>query len=288
MANVTLLWDKASDRGSLSGGSWVGGLPLAALQTSDVQEVARSTSASTSHTRFVVDLGAAQPEPISGFALLNHNGSLSSKWRVVVTNDAADANPSARKLDSGLMDMWVETVVIGSMPWGAFPWNGIDASRYPGGTIALYFAPSSVIGRYIWVYIEDPTNADGYFQAGRFIAGQTWAPSENAAYGATIQYIDQSEVRRTRGGARLVSPKPRFRQFSLSFPGLTQTEALGTAFEIDRQLGKTGDFLLMMDPEEAGVFRFRRTIYAALVDTSPIAIPAFEEWSWQITAEELI
>ncbi len=288
MANVTLLWDKASDRGTLSGGSWVSGLPLNSLQTPDVQAVARSTSASTAHTRFVVDLGTVKPEAVSGFALLNHNGSTASKWRIVVTDDASDTNPALRKLDTGLMNMWVETVVFGSAPWGSFPWDGIDQSRYPGGTIALYFAPSYVIGRYIWIYIEDAANAAGYFQAGRFLAGQTWAPAENAAYGASIRYIDPSEVRRTRGGARLTSPRPRYRQFSLSFPGLTQAEALGTAFEIDRQIGKTGDFLLVMDPEEDGVYRFRRTIYAALSDTSPIAIPNFEEWSWSITAEELI
>jgi hypothetical protein len=42
------------------------------------------------------------------------------------------------------------------------------------------------------------------------------------------------------------------------------------------------------DPEEDGQFRFRRSIYAALVDSAPIATPFYENYTWNITAEELI
>lgn len=63
---------------------------------------------------------------------------------------------------------------------------------------------------------------------------------------------------------------------------------MGVAFELDRQLGKSGNFYLSMDPEEPGEFRFRRSIYAALVETAAVSIPRWNTWAWSITAEELI
>ncbi len=288
MSNVAILWDKPSDGATFSGGSWVSGLPLDNLKSTDVQEVARSTSASTAHTRFRVDLGTTRPSMLSMFGLLNHNGTTSAKWRIVVTNDASDADPAQRQLDTGLMKLWVPTVVFGSMPWGMFPWDGVDPAAYPGGTIAFYIAEKPVFGRYIWVYIEDAANPAGYFQAGRFLAGQAWSPETNVSYGASIQWVDPSEVSRTRGGRRIVVERPRYRIFRLRFETLTKAEAFGQAFEIDRQLGVSGDFLLVLDPEESGEVRFRQTIYAAKAENAPIEATYFENWEWSLLAEELI
>lgn len=288
MANVFLLWDKPSDRGTLAGGSWMPSLPLDHLLDSDVQRLARTTNATLVATRFRVDLGAARPEAVSSFALLNHNATTAAQWRIVVTADPTDVNPSQRVLDTGLVNMWVPTVVPGTLPWGTFPWDGVDISRYPGGTIAFYLAPAAVIARYIWVYVADTANPAGYFQAGRFLAGAAWSPRSNIAYGASLRYVDPSDISRTRGGRRLALARPRYRQMEIKFERLTKAEAFGIGFEVDRQLGKTGDFLLVLDPDENGEFRFRRTAYAALVDTAAIHILSYDRWQWSITAEELI
>lgn len=288
MANVSLLWSKPTDGGAYSGGSWIPTLPLAHLAEADVRRVARSTGTTTADTRFRVDLNAVMPVSISDFVLLNHNLSTTATLRFVVTSDATDASPAARSLDTGLLPVWVPTVVLGSLPWGVFPWNGIDATAYPTGTAFFHRSGQSGLGRYLWVYLTDPTNPAGYVQVGRFMAGAAWSPRTNAAYGASIQWIDPAEVKRTRGGRRLVNERPRFRQFEMSFGQLTQEEAMGIAFEVDRQLGKGGNFYLAMDADEAGQFRFRRSIYAALVDSAAIAIPRWNSWSWNITAEELI
>lgn len=288
MGKAFLLWDKPSDRGTISQGSWVAGLPLANLQNSDVQRVARSTNATTANTRFRVDLGSSAPEGVNSFAMLNHNLSTTAQWRIVVTSDATDTDAGQRVLDTGNINVWVPTVLAGTQAWGTFPWDGIDLRRYPSGTVVFYVTPSAVIARYIWVYITDTTNPAGYVQIGRFLSGAAWSPELNYSYGATLRYVDPSEVKRTRGGRRISLVKPRYRQIELKFDNLTQTEAYGVAFEVDRQLGKTGDFLLSLDPEESGEIRFRRTIYASLVDTSTLQIPYFDRWQWSITAEELI
>lgn len=288
MANVAILWNKPTDAGTYSQGSWVAGLPLANLADPDVKKVARSTNATTANTRFRVDFGASVPVSISDFVMLGHNLTTAATVRFVVTTDANDATPSARTLETAALPVWVPTVLPGALPWGVFPWDGIDTSAYPAGPAFFHRSGQNGLGRYLWVYVTDTANPAGYIEIGRFMAGAAWSPLFNAAYGASIRWIDPSETRRTRGGRRLVLTRPRYREFNMSFERLTKDEAFGVAFEINRQLGKGGNFFVAFDLEEAGQFRFRRSIYAALVDSAPIATPFHDNFTWNITAEELI
>jgi hypothetical protein len=288
MANVSLLWNKTSDTGTYSQGSWEASLPLANLAQEDVQRVARSTGLAAGATKFRIDLGAGLPIVASDFVLLNHNASTAATIRIVVTNNAADADAGQRALDTGVMPVWGPTVIPGSMPWGTFPWDGIDPRAYPSGYVFFHHADGAPIGRYIWVYLSDPANPAGFLQAGRFMSGAAWSPRSNVDYGTSIRWIDPSEARRTGGGRRLVVGRPRYRQFEMVFHRLTKNEAFGIALEVDRQLGKGGNFFLAMDREEDGAFRFRRSVYAALVDTAPVGIPRLNTWTWSLSGEELI
>lgn len=288
MARVSILWDKPSDLGIYSGGSWVAGLPLANLVDPDLRRVARSTSATTANTRFRIDLGTARPIALNSFALLNHNMTTAARWRVVVTNSPTDADPLLAVLDTGLLNAWLPTVARGSLPWGTFPWDGVDIAAYAGAAASFYIQPGSVFARYIWVYMEDAANPAGFLDLGRFLAGTAWTPKINAAYGAGFRYVDTSEAKRTRGGRRIVVERPRYRLFEMTFEALTKDEALGTALEMERLLGKAGNFLLSFDAEEEGASRFRRTIYAAMTDMSPVQHVRLNRWKWSLTAEELI
>ena len=287
MANISVLWRKPSDLGVYSQGSWSGTLPLANVAEEDVQRVARTTNTSTANTRFRVDLNSVMPVAISDFVIVNHNWTTSAKVRFVVTSDENDANPSARTLDTGELTVWVPTVVPGALPWGVWPWGGIDPTAYPSGTEFFHRSNQVGVGRYVWVYINDPTNPAGYLQLGRFMAGTAWSPSHNFSFGDNIRWIDPGTARRTRGGKRLFTARPRYRQMEVSFDYLTKEEAYGLAFEIDRLLGKGGNFYISMDVAEGGEFRFRRSLYAALVDTAPIVGRDYDIWTWKITAEEL-
>lgn len=287
-SNAAFLWQKSSDLGTFSGGSWEATLPLDNLKDKDVQGVARSTSASTANTKFRVDLGATPPRPVNAFTLINHNGTDTATWRIVVTSDASDAVPGSRVLDTGTLPLWLPTVTLGELPWGAFPWNGIDAEAYPSGTIAFYIAETVALARYIWVYIEDSENPAGYFEAGRFFAGVAWSPSINMNYGARVRWVDNSEVSRTLGGKRLVAERPKYREVDLSFSWLEKSEAFGAAFEIGRTLGKSEDFLVILRPDEGGEFLFKRSIYVSLKDTSGVEENEYEMWAWSVSAEEII
>ncbi|CAO3440136.1 hypothetical protein [Azospirillum endophyticum] len=278
-----VLWQKPSDAGTFGGGSWVngGGLSLDNLKSQDVMELGRSVDRTEASTWWFIDFGRLVP--LSMFAILNHNGSTVARRRHVVSNQADGSSPV---YDTGFELMWTSTEVWGSRPFGAFPFSGIDATAYPGGTVDLHVAPSTVYGRYLFTYVSDPTNAAGYFQVGRAMAGEAWV--HRFKYGITIKPVDPSETRRTRGGKRLVRKRPGFRTASITFEAMSETDAYATGFEIERQLGKSGDFLLVYDPEDDPAVRFRRTIYAALTDTVGITTTSLRRYGWGITAEELI
>ncbi|MGF7177000.1 hypothetical protein [Azospirillum doebereinerae] len=279
-----VLWKKPSDTGAYSGGAWVagGGLALTNLTTQDVQEVARSTDTAEASTWWRIDFGRLTP--LSMFALLNHNGSTLARRRHIVTNSPDNSGPPV--YDTGFERMRVPTVVWGAEAFGAFPFDGIDADAYPGGTVDLHIAPEPVYGRYLFTQISDEDNPAGYVQAGRFMAGEAWA--HRYTYGLTVKPVDPSVVKRTRGGLRLVRKLPGYRTVTVTFEHMLARDAYGTGFEIDRQLGKSGDFLLVCAPDEDPSLRFRRTVYAALTDTVGITTTSLGRYGWAINAEELV
>lgn len=278
------LWKKPTDEGAYSEGAWIetGGLSLDNLKTQDVMELSRSTDTAESSTCWRIDFGRLVP--LSMFAILNHNGTVSAKRRHVVTN--SPTNSGTPVYDTGLERMRVATEIWGGRPFGAFAFDGIDTAAYPGGTIDLHFAPSTVYGRYLFTYVSDVDNPAGYFQAGRFMAGEAW--SHRVKYGFQVRTVDPSETRRTRGGRRLVRRRPRYRTMTMTFEAMTERDAFATGFEIENQLGKDGDFLLVYDQDDDPSIQFRRTIYAALVDTAGITTTSHQRYGWSMNAEELI
>lgn len=279
---VHILWDKSADFGMLSGGDWLagGGLSLANLQTSDVRAPARSNGLAPEATQFRLDFGRVVP--ISLFALINHNGSKFGRRMIAVGNDPDGVAPA---YNSGWEPIRTPSIVWGASAFGAFAFDGHDDAAYPGGLLDLHIPPSTVYGRYLHVWIDDPSNPDGWYQAGRLLAGD--ATRLKAAYGLKIQPVDPSIRRRTRGGLVVVRQLPKYRRITAEFQNIRQAQAFAQAFEMDRQLGKSGDFLLVVDPSDSPSIRFRRSIYASLTDTAGVTATTFGLWRWEIDAEEL-
>lgn len=281
MADV--LWEKPSDTGVYSGGNWLatGGLALGNLKTQDVMELARSVDLAPSSTQWRIDFGRIAP--INMMAMLNHNGSVTARRRYVVTNSADNSGPPV--YDSGFERMRLPTVVWGAKPFGAFPFDGVDMAAYPAGPYDLHFAPDIVYGRYLFTFVADTDNPSGYFQAGRFMAGQAWR--HRHAYGVKVRPVDPSVVRRTRGGRRIIRALPKYREITITFEHMQEVDAWTNGFEIDRA-GKAGDFLIIVNSDDDPSIRFRRAIYASLVDTGGVTNTSVKRYSWSITAEELI
>lgn len=288
MANdrVHLLSPLVSDGGTLSGGSWRAGLPITNIQHSDLARVARSTTAAAADTQWRLDVGSAPPRSWSMFAILAHNLTTDAQWRVVCTDDPAD-NEVNRLYDSGWLDVWEPTTPWGSLPWGVFPWDGLDLTAYPNHPLTLHTADVSTIARYVFVYVSDTSNPDGYVDVGRFVAGEAWSPERNVAYGFSVRWADTSDVSRTEGGRRLVRQRAKYRIASMTFESLTPGEAWGRIFEI-MKLGKDTELLLVANPLESADIRFKRSFLGALVNPEAVPEMSHLRLQTQIVLEELL
>src|SRR4051812_37187304 len=85
MGKLHLPSNPATDSGTYSSGLWSSSLPLTNLQTQQPKQVARSTSALTASTKFIVAL--PRTVPISMFALIANNFTNEATVRLRVADN---------------------------------------------------------------------------------------------------------------------------------------------------------------------------------------------------------
>jgi hypothetical protein len=78
------------DACTLSGGSWVAGLPLDNLKNRVIGKVARSTDDALASTKFDIDMSSAKI--VNALAVINHNLSLAAQFRIRATNESTATN----------------------------------------------------------------------------------------------------------------------------------------------------------------------------------------------------
>ncbi len=290
MASLLMLWDIASDTGTLSAagtspGSWVesGGLSVQNLRTDDVKAVARYTAIASSTARVKVAMERARP--IDVVAVINHTGSETATWRPLLS---ANADLSAPIYQPDPMAMWGATFIWGSRPFGDFPFSGIDIANYPGSPVVWHRLTEPVSARYLGVDFIDASNPAGYFQAGRLMAGVAWQPPINMAYGSSIGVVDPSEKKRTDGGRRLVRRRARWRTWKISLEYQDVRAAMGVYHDLMWMKGIAGDLFMVWDPEEDAAVMSRQIIYGALAATGDVALTTRQRWSVTFEIEELI
>lgn len=281
MANLKLLYEAFPDDGTYSGGSW--SLPLTNLQDQHPKKVARSTNALITSTLFVIDL--ARVAPLDLFAFVNHNFSSASTVRIRASNNADGSSPLIDVTIDGLQP----DVPWGSLPWGAFPWTGVSGNVPPGGYITYYQHTSVEFARYILVNITDTANSDGYVQIGRFLAGEAFSSAINMAWGAGLEFVDESKLIRSIDGDLYADVRPKRRRLSAQLQFLTEDEAIGAIYDLNETCGITGALLAIWDSDDETGVKPRRTIYGALAQMSPIVAERAGDYSysWPMTLEEL-
>jgi len=92
MSNILLAYNNRADAATFSGGSWVasGDVALANLGTKDLGELARSSSAAVTSTRFRFDLAASRS--LRALGLLNHNLSTAAQVRLRASRAVFDVD----------------------------------------------------------------------------------------------------------------------------------------------------------------------------------------------------
>lgn len=281
MANLLLSFDNFADSGTLtdsgvSGGEWLAGLPLSNLQDPLLSKVARTDS--NLSVDFDLDIGSRKT--LTFVALLNHNMTTNGTWRVRIGNDDTFASTL---YDSGTIDIWTQNETLGSSPWGAFPFNGI--SNVDDGNFGFILLDTAVYARYIRIDLNDSGNSAGYIQAGRLIVDAPFRPAVNPVYGLSLGYVNPSTKRRSRGGQPWVDRLPQYRQMTIPFAAIRETQAYGSLYELDRQAGISGDVFVMLDPDDI-TNRHRQSFYGTVREPTSISHDAPDSYSKSFVIEE--
>ncbi|MGV6875956.1 hypothetical protein ACUSIJ_25130 [Pseudochelatococcus sp. B33] len=248
---MALYYGNFADTATLSGGSWTVGLPLNNLKNRMLRRVARSTNANLTSTIVNVDLGAAQSIPAIFLGPYNASGQLKYRAR-----GAANSGMTSPLHDSG----WVAANVVPSLSlaWEdpGF-WYGISSS----GEVELrgwimHFLPSPVSARYWRIEVDDTTNPAGYLQFGRLMMPKKWQPSINYEPGSTgLSLEDRTVVRESIGGSEYFWRRQEPRVFNCAWPYLKEEDTYGSALNMMRDLGTSGEVFVVPDPDSTYVQR---------------------------------
>jgi len=270
------------DASTLTADSAVSTLPVTNLQDIQIVKVWRSNSATSAEIN--IDLGSQKI--MDFFALIAHNLTTSATVRWRLSND----NFSTTLYDSGTLDAWAPVEQFGGSPWGVFTWGGLPLAD----TISLYNAstftllPSAQIARYIKLNIADSTNAAGYVEAGRLIAGPAYQPTINYSNGVGFEFVDDSRVTKSRGGQVFVDEVRKYRRVTFTLNHLPESEIFNNVFNnIDRIKGVSKDVLVIPQPSDSATW-LTQNIYGRLAEVGPIENTTLARYSRTITIEEII
>lgn len=124
---------------------------------------------------------------------------------------------------------------------------GSASYAYGGGSnVAAFFTETSGVRR-MEIAFTSAGNPDGYIEVSRVIAGAYWEPIDNAAYGATISFVDSTVGQRTSAGELVTDRGTMHREmnFSLDAMSATDRESLNNLF---RSIGKSQPLFISLTP----------------------------------------
>ena len=211
-------------------GSFVSTLPLANLQDPRLSVVAR---ADTGYFQILADLGSAKPVRV--VALAGHTFSKLSSITVAAGNTLPLGSYSY--------------VLGGTYCWLEMPDE--EMAEYTG--LALRIADGTPY-QYWRVGIGDPLNFNTHVDIGRLWIGDGWQPGDERgiAYGCKWAYDDPSTSVVSRGGAEYFDLRPKQRVLTISHDALTKAEGMDGVLGLQRRIGKSGQALVVFDPDETG------------------------------------
>jgi hypothetical protein len=201
---VALLHANLVPAATLGGGSWLAGLPLANLKTTNPAQRARSTSASTTHTKVLIDHGA--PVSLRVVWPAWHNLSAAAQLRVL------------RGTTSGGSEVLATTLADA---WSIAPTGGRNGEVY-GAPVVL---PVHTAARYTTLEISDATNPAGYVELGQLLAGDVQIFTRGPSVGLQHGLRDYSTVAEAESGATWATERRTARSVSMVLDMIDDTEA---------------------------------------------------------------
>jgi hypothetical protein len=256
---ITLATGKMSDAGTITGSNTFTGLGLNNLKTQPIRQPARFTNPNG----FIeVDLGSLQA---IDFVALMGISAFSGTAQVRMAELYANLTTTP-DYDSGIQDL---IVAVNFLTLNSF----------------YHKAPNVIFARY--VRIDFTTTTGSWVDIGRLYVGKAFQPEFNMDYGESQGFDDQSEKRYTKSG-RLESnkkPKRRVQEFTLSFG--SKDEMYGALYDIDSNIGTTGDVLFVADLAD-NTYLQKRSIYGTMGALNPVVNAYYNLYEKTYRIEEII
>lgn len=289
MSNMMLAWPNRGDTSALDQGSWVPSLPLSNLLNEVLGIKARSTDAAVASTKFRSTL--AMDYDVRVVTLANHNFSATARYRI-----RGGMSPSMATVlyDSGWTDVygggvnWDDPATWLEWEDDGFWLGGVLSEEVEGYRATLvHILPTTIKAKYWLIEIDDQANQAGYIEIGRFHIAPVWQPVRNLAYGAGIEWVSRSNVAEAAGGAEYFERRQAYRVFKGQLNTMTTSEAMGKAYEWQRRMDVTEQFVFIYDPTDTE-HRRRRAFLSRIRQLTPIEHPYYNNHTMAIEIKEIL
>ena len=189
-----------ADTATVSGGSWLVGLPAANALTRDLSRPARSADVLTTSTRLTIDHGSAKTA--RALVLVGHNLAAGNtvQWLRGTTSGGSDV------ADSGELQAWAITPPA------------------TGGHAVLIVLPESSAARYDTLLIDAAGHPAGYVEVQYVWVSDLWVPEIGPQVGLQDGLVSLGRVERSSTGALWANAGGTLRQVSLVLPYLSLAE----------------------------------------------------------------
>lgn len=236
--NMRLIIDNVHDEATLTATSQA--LPIEYTQRSGRAYVWRSTDTATQ----VIEATLPDIQYVNALVIYRHNLSASATVKI------EPLNGSSVVYDSGDQPQ-AELIPLGIFRAGIDPWGASYNDKIPV-TSSPYWMPILAITGYR-ITIIDPANSDGFLQIGRIIAGLSFSPEHNPAYGVELTWRENAENRRTEGGSlRTITSNSKARLLNIDLDFLSDSDRTQLTTELVKR-GQGADIFVSLYPEQGGV-----------------------------------
>ena len=268
MSNILIATPIFSDLGVITAGSQTADMNAENLLKIQPTDVLRAVDLNNVYV--VEDLLAAKT--INLAALMFHNGTSASQWRVRAATSEANLT-AAPGYDSGLVDMWGK--------------SGLDDDGWEKYHSFMWFGNLPKTYQWWIIDVSDLSNPAGYFQAGRLYLSNAFVPTINAAYGWGTGIRENSSRSQTSGSNTFSASRKVSRVHNFTLPFLSEDEMYGNVHKIERLRGNSRDVLVHFDVENGD--RIMDWAYYGLMNIKgEINNPVFEQYEKKFEIEEIL
>jgi hypothetical protein len=268
MARITFANTLRTADAALTGlGTIAADLPVTNLQVDQPSEPCRWTSLSGMGVQVQLAASAA----IGLVYLGAHNGSAAGTWRIRAATSSANLT-AAPGFDSGSLSLW---------PASGKP----DPAAARLSSLAIV-APGAA---YTWwrIDITDAANADGFFEAGNLVLDVPFTPERAQDWGTIYGRADETPQLRAKSGTLWPGEIPGGAVQRVRLSRLSEDEAFGTFWEVERRIGLRKPLLVVPDSDDTAHLH-RKMIFGLLTRLSGVRRLNNVQYGVTVEIEELV